>query len=250
MPLPSLPFHDHLGPHRQRDGQWFYGVFIQSGRIVDNGEQRIKTALHEIVTRLRPGIRLTAQQNLLFTDLDADAVETVERILEAHGVTLPTRLSAARRYSMACPALPTCGLAVAESERAIPGILDQLEAELTELGLRDAPLTVRMTGCPNGCARPYTADLAFVGRSLGLYHVYVGGGLAGDRLVDLYRADVHLDDLLDAVRPLLHRWAAERHEGEGLGDFYQRLMGLRARRTMVTGRELPTIALLPQEVAR
>ncbi|HET7471280.1 MAG TPA: NADPH-dependent assimilatory sulfite reductase hemoprotein subunit [Gemmatimonadales bacterium] len=250
VPLPSLPFHDHLGRHRQRDGQWFYGVFIQSGRILDSGDQRIKTALHEIVTRLRPGIRLTAHQNLLLTDLDADAVETVERILEAHGVTLPTRLSAARRYSMACPALPTCGLAVAESERALPGILDQFEAELTGLGLRDAPLTIRMTGCPNGCARPYTADLAFVGRSLGLYNVYVGGGLAGDRLVDLYRADVHHDDLLDAVRPLLQRWAAERHEGEGLGDFYQRLMGLRARRTMVTGRELPTVDLLPQEVAR
>jgi sulfite reductase (ferredoxin) len=250
VPLPSLPFHDHLGRHRQRDGQWFYGVFIQSGRIVDSGDQRIKTALHEIVTRLRPGIRLTAQQNLLLTDLDADAVETVERILEAHGVTLPTRLSAARRYSMACPALPTCGLAVAESERAIPDILDRFEAELAELGLRDAPLTIRMTGCPNGCARPYTADLAFVGRSLGLYNVYVGGGLAGDRLVDLYRADVRQDELLDAVRPLLQRWAAERHEGEGLGDFYQRLMGLRARRTMVTGRELPTVDLLPHEVAR
>jgi sulfite reductase beta subunit-like hemoprotein len=248
--LPSLPFHDHLGRHRQRDGQWFYGVFIQSGRIVDTGEQRIKSALHEIVTRLRPGVRLTAQQNLLLTDLDADAVETVERILEAHGVTLPTRLSAARRFSMACPALPTCGLAVAESERALPDILDRFEAELAELGLRDAPLTIRMTGCPNGCARPYTADLAFVGRSLGLYHVYVGGGLAGDRLVDLYRADVHLDDLLESVRPLLQRWAAERHEGEGLGDFYQRLMGLRARRTMVTGRELPTVDLVPQEVAR
>jgi sulfite reductase beta subunit-like hemoprotein len=250
VPLPSLPFHDHLGRHRQRDGQWFYGVFIQSGRIVDTGEQRIKSALHEIVTRLRPGVRLTAQQNLLLTDLDADAVETVERILEAHGVTLPTRLSAARRFSMACPALPTCGLAVAESERALPDILDRFEAELAELGLRDAPLTIRMTGCPNGCARPYTADLAFVGRSLGLYHVYVGGGLAGDRLVDLYRADVHLDDLLESVRPLLQRWAAERHEGEGLGDFYQRLMGLRARRTMVTGRELPTVDLVPQEVAQ
>ncbi|HKT61703.1 MAG TPA: NADPH-dependent assimilatory sulfite reductase hemoprotein subunit, partial [Gemmatimonadales bacterium] len=239
VPLPSLPFHDHLGRHRQRDGQWFYGVFIQSGRIVDSGDQRVKTALHEIVTRLRPGIRLTAQQNLLLTDLDADAVETVERILQSHGVTLPTRLSAARRFSMACPALPTCGLAVAESERALPAVLDQFEAELVALGLRDAPLTIRMTGCPNGCARPYTADLAFVGRSLGLYNVYVGGGLAGDRLVDLYRADVHLDELLDAVRPLLHRWAAERHDGEGLGDFYQRLMGLRARRTVVTGRELP-----------
>jgi sulfite reductase beta subunit-like hemoprotein len=248
--LPPLPFHDHLGRHRQRDGRWFYGVFIQSGRIVDTGAHRLKTAVHEIVSRLRPGVSLTAQQNLLFTDLDADSLETVERILQAHGVSLPTQLSAARRYSMACPALPTCGLAVAESERAIPGVLDQFEAELDGLGLRDAPLTIRMTGCPNGCARPYTADLAFVGRSLGLYNVYVGGGLAGDRLVDLYRADVPLDELLATVRPLLQRWAAERAENEGLGDFYQRLMGLRAVRTVVTGRELPTIDLVPLEVAR
>jgi sulfite reductase (ferredoxin) len=250
MELPPLPFHDHLGRHRQRDGQWFYGVFIQSGRIVDSGGARLKTALHEIVTRLRPNIRLTAQQNLLLTDLDADGIETVERILQAHGVALPSALSAVRRYSMACPALPTCGLAVAESERAIPAILDGFEAELESLGLRDAPITLRMTGCPNGCARPYTADLAFVGRSLGLYNVYVGGGLAGNRLVDLYRADVPLDDLLDAVRPLLVRWAAEREEGEGLGDFYQRLMGLRARRTVVTGRESPTADLIPLEASR
>ncbi len=248
--LPPLPFHDHLGRHRQHDGRWFYGVFVQSGRIVDTEGHRLKTALHEIVTRLRPGIRLTAQQNLLLTDLDADAIETVERILQAHGVALPTQLSAARRFSMACPALPTCGLAVAESERAIPALLDQFEAELTQLGLRDAPITIRMTGCPNGCARPYTADLAFVGRSVGLYNVYVGGGLAGDRLVDLYRADVSTEELLDTVRPLLQRWAAERVGDEGLGDFYQRLMGLRATRTVVTGRELPTIDLVPLEVSR
>jgi sulfite reductase beta subunit-like hemoprotein len=248
--LPPLPFHDHLGRHRQSDGRWFYGVFIQSGRIVDTPGQALKTALHEIVARLRPGMRLTGQQNLLLTDLDADGIETVERILRAQGVTLPAELSAVRRFSMACPALPTCGLAVAESERAIPGLLDGFEAELEALGLRDAPLTVRMTGCPNGCARPYTADLAFVGRSLGLYHVYVGGGLAGDRLVDLYRADVPTEEILETIRPLLARWAAERTGEEGLGDFYQRLMGLRARRTTVTGRELPTMDLIPLEVAR
>jgi sulfite reductase beta subunit-like hemoprotein len=247
--LAALPFHDHLGRHRQSDGRWFYGVFIQSGRIVDTAGHALRTALREIVARLRPGIRLTGQQNLLLTDLESGDLDTVERILTAHGVTLPAALSAARRYSMACPALPTCGLAVAESERAIPGILERFEAELEGLGLRDAPLTIRMTGCPNGCARPYTADLAFVGRSLGLYNVYVGGGLAGDRLADLYRADVPLEELLESVRPLLQRWAAERAAGEGLGDFYQRLMGLRARRTVVTGRELPTVDLLPEAVA-
>src|SRR4029453_15858247 len=108
-------------------------------------------------------------------------------VLREHGVTPAAELSAARRYSMACPALPTCGLAVAESERAIPAILDGLDAELDALGLRHVPFPGRMPGCPNGCARPYPADLAFVGRSLGLYNIYVGGGLAGDRLVDLYR---------------------------------------------------------------
>ena len=249
-PVPSLPFHDHLGRHRQPDGRWFYGVFVQSGRIVDSPEILLKSALHEIITRFRPGVRLTGQQNLLLTDLDLRCVEEVESLLRRHGVTPAQELSAARRFSMACPALPTCGLAVAESERTIPGILDQFEAELEGLGLRAVPLTIRMTGCPNGCARPYTADLAFVGRSLGLYNVYVGGGLAGDRLVDLYRADVHEDDLLPVMRPLLARWATERLEGEGLGDFYQRIIGHQAPRVALSGREQPTFDLVQLQVAR
>ena len=242
--LPSLPYHDHLGRHRQPDGRWFYGVFVQSGRITDTGGQRLKTALHEIVVRLRPGVRLTGQQNVLLTDLDDAGVKAVEATLRAHGVTPAQELSAARRFSMACPALPTCGLAVADSERAIPELLDRFEAELSALGLRDEPLTIRMTGCPNGCARPYTADIAFVGRSLGLYNVYVGGGLGGDRVVDLFRADVRLDELLDAVRPLLVRWAAERAPGEGLSDFYQRLVGCTERRTSISGREEPSAELV------
>jgi len=249
IPLPRLPFHDHLGRHRQADGRWFYGVFVQSGRIEDTPGHRLKTALHEIAGRYRPGIRLTGQQNLLLTDLEAAAVEEVEATLRRHGVTPAVELAAVRRYSMACPALPTCGLAVAESERAIPALLDRLETELETLGLRNEPLTVRMTGCPNGCARPYTADIALVGRSLGLYNVYVGGGLAGDRLVDLYRADVPQEEIIETLRPLLARWATERRPGEGLGDCYQRLMGLRAVRSTVTGRELPTIDRLAVAVA-
>jgi sulfite reductase (ferredoxin) len=259
-PLPPLPFHDHLGQHSQPGGRAFYGVFIQSGRIVDglpsvgrkpvpSGARGLKSALHEIITRFRPGIRLTAQQNLLLTDLDSASIPEVELILRRHGVTLPPQLSAARRFSMACPALPTCGLAVAESERVIPEILDQFETELESLGLRQVPLTIRMTGCPNGCARPYTADLAFVGRSLGLYNVYVGGGLAGDRLVDLYQADVPVEDLLPALRPLLIRWSAERLNGEGLGDFYQRIIGRSSPRLAVTGREQPTFELVQLQVA-
>jgi sulfite reductase (ferredoxin) len=248
--LPTLPYHDHLGPHRQSDGRSFYGVFIQSGRITDTPSVRLKSALHQIIARFRTGVLLTGQQNLLLTDLEPGSLSEIQTILREHGVTPPDQLSAVRRFSMACPALPTCGLAVAESERAIPTLLGQFEAELESLGVRDVPLTLRMTGCPNGCARPYTADLAFVGRSLDLYNVYVGGGLNGDRLVDLYRADVRTEDLLSAVRPLLTRWAMERLTGEGLGDFYQRLLGPRVPRTAVTGREQPTFGLIQLEVTR
>jgi sulfite reductase beta subunit-like hemoprotein len=139
---------------------------------------------------------------------------------------------------------------VAESERAIPAILDQFESELESLGLRDVPLTIRMTGCPNGCARPYTADLAFVGRSSDLYNVYVGGSLAGDRLVDLYRPDVPIGELLTVLRPLLARWASERLNAEGLGDFYQRILARSAPRTAVTGRESATFELVQLQVGR
>lgn len=240
VPLPTPTFHDHLGRHRQPDGRWFYGVFVQNGRIKDEGSYRLKTALHRIASIYRPGMRLTAHQNLLLTDLDETMVGAIEALLREHGVPLAAELPAARRFAMACPALPTCGLAVAESERLLPSVLDLFEAELEALGLRDEPITIRMTGCPNGCARPYTADIAFVGRSLGLYQVYVGGSLASDRVADLYRAQVRESELLPALRPLLTRWATERWDGEGFGDFYQRIMGSRERRTSITGRETPT----------
>ncbi len=244
------PFHDHLGRHRQDGGKWFYGVFIQSGRISDTPRQRLKTALRRIVARHRPSISLTGQQNLLFTGLDFTATDDIERTLLAHGVIPAPDLSAARRFSMACPALPTCGLALAESERLLPSIVDLFEAELESLGVRQEPITIRMTGCPNGCARPYTADIAFVGRSLGLYNVYVGGSLAADRVADLYRAEVPSEDLLEVLKPLLSRWAEERTPGEGLGDFYQRLLGPRAPRVSLTGREKPTAELVQLGAAR
>jgi sulfite reductase beta subunit-like hemoprotein len=238
--LPAPVYHDYLGWHRQDDGRHFYGLFIQSGRIADRGTAKLMTALREIVATLRPGIVLTAQQNILFTDLPASARGVINDTLARHGVATDDALPAVRRYSLACPALPTCGLAVAESERALPGILDDIAPELESLGLRDAPLTLRMTGCPNGCARPYTADLAFVGRSLGLYNVYVGGRLAGDRMADLFLADVREEDLVPALRPLFARWAAERVGDEGLGDFYQRLAGHGAPRRTLTGKEQAT----------
>lgn len=243
-PLPPTEYHDHLGRHAQGDGKWFYGVFIENGRIADRDGARIKTALRIIAERQRPGIRLTPSQNILFTDLSEADMDAIEKTLQAHGVRLVEELSAARRFSMACPALPTCGLAMSESERLMPSVVDGFESELAALGMRDVPLTLRMTGCPNGCARPYTADISFVGRKPDVYHVFVGGGLGGDRVADLFAEDVPTDQLVATLRPLLTKWSRERTGDEGLSDFYQRLIGHPAKRQYITGDETPTASRL------
>ncbi len=245
-PSPGGP--DHLGRHDCGDA-CFYGVHVPNGRIIDRGDVRIKTALREIVQKFRPEISLTPQQNLLFTQLQSAAVDDVEAILARHNVRLPRSLSGVRRYAMACPAMPTCGLAITESERMMPSLLDQLEAEFALLGLADEPMALRMTGCPNGCARPYTADLSFVGRKPGgKYNIYVGGGLSGDRVVDLFAEDVDSDEIISVLRPLFIRWATERRDGEGLGDFYQRFAQNTTPRTRISGSEAPTRATLSLEV--
>ncbi|MCG8406332.1 MAG: NADPH-dependent assimilatory sulfite reductase hemoprotein subunit [Phycisphaerales bacterium] len=249
--LPTPEFHDHLGRNEQGDGKWFYGIFVENGRIADRDGCRLKSALRSIIETHRPGVRLTSSQNLLLTDLDESALVEIEKGLTDHGVAFVGELSAARRYSMACPALPTCGLAITESERVMPSVVDRIEAELERLGLSDVPLTLRMTGCPNGCARPYTADIAFVGRKPGeQYNVYVGGGLAGDRVADLLAEDVPVDELVAAIRPLLERWAGQRRDGEGLSDFYQRLFPRELPRMKITGAEEPTQGRISLEVLR
>ena len=240
MPAPEQ--RDFLGVHAQGDGRFFAGVFVQSGRVADRGGARTRSALRQIVATLNPGVRLTPMQSVLLTDLTEADVVTLRNILAAHGVRGEGELSNTVRYSMACPALPTCGLALAESERAIPGVLEQIERELARLQLANVPLTVRMTGCPNGCARPYNADIGFVGRRPGVYHVFVGGGLRGDRLADLFAADVKIDQFVPILRPLLERFAAERNADEGLGDYYQRVAGNGVRRQLLTGNEKPTAA--------
>lgn len=214
---------DHLGWHEQGDGRSFLGVFIENGRIVDDELRRLRSALRQVVENVGAGVRFTPQQNLLLTDIPVRQVTRVERILRDHGVTRDGSLAPVRRWSMACPALPTCGLAVAEAERALPAVIAELERELDLLGLGDAKLTVRMTGCPNGCARPYTADVAFVGRSLNKYGVFVGGSMLGTRLGTLYADLVPRDRLVAAVRPLFERYRDERLEDERFGDFVNRV---------------------------
>lgn len=235
---------DYLGVHEQGDGRWFYGVFVQNGRVVDRDGVRVRSALREAVRRLEPSVVLTPMQSVLFGDLARGQVDELESILLAHGVATPGELSNARRYSMACPALPTCGLALAESERIFPDVVSVLEKELGRLGLGDVPLNIRMTGCPNGCARPYNADIGFVGRKPGVYHIFVGGGLAGDRLADLFAADVRIEEAAETLRPLLTRFRDEREDDELLGDFYRRITARTERRTILTGDEQPSAQLV------
>ncbi|MEX2572594.1 MAG: NADPH-dependent assimilatory sulfite reductase hemoprotein subunit [Gemmatimonadota bacterium] len=214
---------DHLGWHRQDDGRFFLGVWVENGRIKDSGTLRLRTALRTLVDRFRPDVHLTLQHNVILANVPPEHRPEVDRILLEHGVVPPEHVALARRYAMACPAMPTCPLALAESERVLPEVIDELEVALARLGLNGESLTIRMTGCPNGCARPYTADLSFVGRSLGKYVVYVGGNMEGTRLGSIYADLVPLDDLVETVRPLFERFGAEREEAERFGDFWARI---------------------------
>lgn len=243
----SNHFQDYLGQHAQKDGKYFYGLFVQSGRIKDTETSQTRTAIREIVDQLRPEIILTAQQSLLFSNLSNSDIQTIESILKSTRVTRVNELSAVRRYSMACPALPTCGMALAESERMAPQILTQFEDLLQQLNVSEVPLSIRITGCPNGCARPYTADIALVGRRPGIYHVFVGGRLAGDRITDLYAADIAESDVIKVLTPLLSRWASDRKRDEGLGDFYRRIAPKKTR-SRITGKETETRSLVQLQV--
>lgn len=220
---------DHLGVHEGGDGRYYYGIPIENGRIYDDGEVRLKTGLRRVAERWGREFRITPQHNLLVTDLSEEEVAELQALLRDHGVKTKDEISKARRYGIACPALPTCGLALAESERVFPGIIDGLEHELGSLGLEGGEIAIRMTGCPNGCARPYSAELAFVGRSLDLYNIYVGGSFEGTRLAQEYAELVHRDDLVRTVKPLFERWRRARRDAERFGDFCHRV-GLDALR--------------------
>ena len=213
----------HLGWHPQGDGKWYYGVSVENGRIKDEGEFRLRTALRTLVEGHRPEVRLTAAQDVLLCGLNSRALPEVERVLAGHGVQLPGQVSGVQRYSLACPAIPTCGLAISESERTLPAIVDELEGVLGELGLAEEPLSVRMTGCPNGCARPYQSEVGIVGRSGDKYQLLVGGHVLGHRLNFTLKDLVPRAQVVPTLRPLLAAFKEGRESGESFGDFCTRL---------------------------
>ncbi len=214
---------DHLGWHTQDDGRWFLGLYVENGRIKDDDTMQLRSGLRHAIEEFRPNIRLTAQQNILFTDLAETQRGPLMDLLAQYGIPTDPAEIGTRRFAMACPALPTCGLALAEAERALPTVIRQIEADLHALGLGNEPLSIRMTGCPNGCARPYMGDIGLVGRTKDIYNVYVGGDMLNTRLNSLYAASVHIRDVVATVRPLLALWRDERIPGEAFGDFCYRV---------------------------
>jgi sulfite reductase (ferredoxin) len=219
----------HLGWHPQGDGKWYYGLSIENGRIKDDGALRLRSGLRAIVEKFRPELRLTPMQDVLLCNLEGNALPVLERMLDEYGIPRSERRSNVRTLSMACPATPTCGLAISEAERVMPTIMDELEAELKRLGLADEKLSVRMTGCPNGCARPYQSDIGIVGRSGDKYVVYVGGRIQGDRLNYELKDLVPRGDIVTTLRPLLLHFKEERQNGESFGEFCHRLGAERVR---------------------
>ena len=226
---PARPFHftkqgDLLGWHQQTNGKYFLGLFVENGRVHDVNGYQLKSGLRKVVEKFQPEIRLTASQNLLLVNIPDEQRTGIDQLLQEHGVSATNPFSPTRLASMSCPALPTCGLALAESERVLPEILTRVEALLGELDLKQEELIIRMTGCPNGCARPYMAEIAFVGKGPNKYQIYTGGNEASTRLNRVYKDSVKGEELIPELRTVLSRFRQERTPGERFGDFAARVL--------------------------
>ncbi|HNC23613.1 MAG TPA: NADPH-dependent assimilatory sulfite reductase hemoprotein subunit [Opitutaceae bacterium] len=215
---------DRYGWNRAVDGSQFLTLFVETGRVKDVPGHTLKTALRQVAERFpHVEFRISANQNVILANVPEADRAAITTLLKAHGVKVEQQASVLHAASMACPALPTCGLALAESERALPGYIDRIEKLGGELGLGGEEIVIRSTGCPNGCARPYMAEIALVGKAPGRYQLWLGGNAAGTRLNRVYRETVKDADLETELRPLLTRWRDERTAGERFGDFAARV---------------------------
>lgn len=240
--LPEFKYHDFLGWQEQGDGKLFLGISIDNGRVKDEGAFQLKTALREIVEQFNLPIRLTAHQNLIFYEIAPADKAAIQAILDRCGVISdPSKIDRLERLAMACPALPTCGLAITESERAIPGILDRISTILDKVGLQNEQFVVRMTGCPNGCARPYMAELAFVGSAPESYQVWLGGSPHQTRLAQPYMERLHHNDLETQLEPIFVYFKQAKTAEESFGDFCDRV-GFDAIREFAANYKVQSVA--------
>jgi len=221
-PVRSYEFTDNgdrFGWVEDENGNFHYTLFVEGGRVLDTPSYPMRTGLLEIAKIHDGDFRLTANQNLVIANISVKKRSEIEALLEKYGMAHSHERSALRLSSIACVALPTCGLALAEAERYLPVVITNLEEDLEAAGLRHDAITIRMTGCPNGCGRPFISEIGFVGRGPDRYNLYLGGGHAGQRLSKLYREDIHADEIRGLLAPIFQRYAKERIEGERFGDF-------------------------------
>ncbi|HUK08446.1 MAG TPA: NADPH-dependent assimilatory sulfite reductase hemoprotein subunit [Stellaceae bacterium] len=216
--MPRFEIRDHLGWHEQGDGRLYLGIPVPGGRVAGS----LRRALREAVERWSLDPIVTPGQDLILSNVDAADRAQIDALLRAHGVRQADTLTPVRRWSLACPALPSCGLALTEAERVQDPVIGQIETALAHYGLANERLSVRITGCPNGCARPYIGDIGIVGRMPGFYALFVGGDFAGTRLNFLLLDRVAEAEIGATLEPLFRRFSMERHPDEGFGDFCHR----------------------------
>ena len=233
-PMPDFTVPDHLGWHPQGDGKFYLGVPVASGRIVDAERSRLRTALRAIVERFGADPILMPSQDIILSEIDPADRDAIIALLRQHGVRLAEELLPVERWALACPALPSCGLALTEAERVQADIIGAIAARLERWGLERERFSIRITGCPNGCARPYTGDIGIVGRVPGFYSLYVGGDFAGTRLNHAIAERLDIDGIAATLDPLFALFASSRAAGEGFGDFCHRV-GIAALQQVIAG---------------
>jgi sulfite reductase (NADPH) hemoprotein beta-component len=216
---------DTFGWQKDENGLNHFTFFIENGRIEDTPDFPMKTGLIEVAKIHKGEFRLTGNQHLILSNVADEDLPEMKELLKKYKLDA-TNFSGLRLSSSACVAFPTCGLAMAESERYLPQLITKLESTIEEAGLRQDSIVMRMTGCPNGCARPWLAEVAFVGKAYGAYNMYLGGGYHGNRLNKLYRSSIKEDEILEILRPMIKRYAKERNDGERFGDFVIRYVEL------------------------
>ncbi|WP_409292996.1 assimilatory sulfite reductase (NADPH) hemoprotein subunit [Peribacillus sp. SCS-37] len=219
---------DRYGWVKGINGKWHFTMFIEGGRVADYEQYKLKTGLREIAKVHSGDFRLTSNQNLIIGNVSSQKKRQITALLETFGLTDGSKFSALRRSSIACVALPTCGLAMAEAERYLPSLVDKIDEIVDRAGLRDKEITIRMTGCPNGCARHALAEIGFIGKAPGKYNMYLGAAFDGSRLSKMYRENIGEEEILKELDTLLPRYAKERNEGEHFGDFVIRTGIIRA----------------------
>ena len=222
LKLNNLKVVDHLGWHEQGDGKWYTGIFISSGRIIDNKNKKIKTGLRDIIKKFNPSITLSTDQNIILGNINEKDKNIIDQLLEQYSI-VKKKISKVDRWFLACPALPTCGLALSEAERVRDEIIKKVDEILLKHNLQNEKFSIRITGCPNGCARPYAGDIGIVGRAPNLYALFSGGDFEGTRLNKKILDKVSYQDLTKAIEQILLLFKDQRKNDEPLGDFCNRI---------------------------